>query len=422
MYKNDTPRLPDGKREIVPHTPNLPDNQTQPVRGYSVRPRSIRSRLFPFMLTMLVAFMIAIGAITGYIGGLGDDITVTTPIVIVEHIEPTIDAGYVGALSEAHATATVAIGGAAVHNEASEAIAAATVAASQIDVEQHSAIVDVTVQAAEIDGANYQAIGAATATAAAVQSAAVAAQAERENDVQAVAIEATKSAINLQATISAYDAQLRMDAMRNDALRQFERQSTMASIGTGSASTLAVVAVLAVVVAVIRHNWNDDAQRIVNAFTVRLTALTSWAARESGGEDSADFVTIRRRVEPVEQSRPTLRPALNGDGSLTVSARPKQPTSQLIKFSYVCPDAGYTRHRRVVVPTVLYRKLPVMARLVMADDRRRVSRKFLAGVLTQQQHRDMMEIFNRYEFVEGSGRNRKLSAVGLLFVEQMSQV
>ena len=157
LRNNSTKRLPDGKREIVPHTPNLPDNNTRAVRGYSVRPRSIRSRLFPFMLTMLVAFMIAIGAITGYIGGLGDDITVTTPIVIVEHIEPTIDAGYVGALSEAHATATVAIGGAAVHNEASEAIAAATVAASQIDVEQHSAIVDVTVQAAEIDGANYQA-------------------------------------------------------------------------------------------------------------------------------------------------------------------------------------------------------------------------------------------------------------------------
>ena len=184
---------------------------------------------------------------------------------------------------------------------------------------------------------------------------------------------------------------------------------------------MAVVAVFAVVVAVLRHNWNDDAQRIVAGFTARFDGLKMWSRKDEGGaERSADLVPAP--LEPVEQHRPTLRPATNGDGSLTVSARPKQPTSQLIKFSYVCPDAGYTRHRRVVVPTVLYRKLPVMARLVMADDRRRVSRKFLAGVLTQQQHRDMMEIFNRYEFVEGSGRNRKLSAVGLLFVEQMSQV
>ena len=438
LRNNSTKRLPSGKRELIPTSKDLPDENTIAVHGQSVRPRSLKRRMFPFLLTMLVALMISLGTLTGFFAGLGDDITVVTPQIHVIEVEPTTDAQHLAAMAESNATATVVYGGAAVHNEASEAVAQATIQASQIDVGQHEAIVEATKAAAAIAVNNQAAVGAATATAAAVQSAAVARSAERESDVQAVVVEATKAAIYAEQTIQAYGVHLRMDAMRNDALRQFERQATIASIGNGSASTLAVVVMLAVVVGVLRHNWNDDTQRIVARFTARFDGLKTWRDRATTqpevSSSAENIPTIT--PEPVEQYRPAARSSArsqtrpntatirqqsadDGRGGVVLNAKKKEPENKLIRFTYH-GNAGYYRQIRFTVPTPLYKKLSTVARVVLADDKLSVSRRALSGIVTQAEHKQLLDIMRRYEMVTTSNRATVCNDVGRAFFEQLN--
>ena len=71
LRNNSTKRLPSGKRELIPTSKDLPDENTIAVHGQSVRPRSLKRRMFPFLLTMLVALMISLGTLTGFFAGLG---------------------------------------------------------------------------------------------------------------------------------------------------------------------------------------------------------------------------------------------------------------------------------------------------------------------------------------------------------------